>query len=167
MVVNEEKKEDSIGKSGGENLFFHKPDLILYGIVFLIVAILFVFFIVVPRFSGKNAVIVYYKNQEIISINPDNGGFNITDRQGVGIETKENGEEIVFSVFFGEDKKDFNVITLNKADKTVFISDANCSNRKACVHTSPIKDGKGIIICAPHDLKIVAKLLNTIPVTTG
>lgn len=161
------EKEDTLSEKNKKNLFFKKADVFLYASIFLFISFLFVLFVLLPKLNDKNVVNVYYKNQEIISVFIKTNNYTLTDCNGVFVKADDNGEEIVFSVYIGSEMKDYNIITYKKSDKSIFVSDSNCSSRKDCVYTSPIKNGKGIIICAPHELKIVAKTVDTIPVSIG
>ena len=71
------------------------------------------------------------------------------------IEVKLDGSFINFTITLPNG--DFNVISVDKAKKSVRITDANCPH-KDCVSFSPISIGKknGLIYCSVHDLRVVA-----------
>ena len=70
-------------------------------------------------------------------------------------------------VFTDTTKNSFNTIEVDSNSRQVSVTDSNCSNSKDCVHTSAIKDGYGIIICVPHDLKILPVGDGYRPIVTG
>ena len=65
-----------------------------------------------------------------------------------------SGEQtLVVTVRSGEG---YNVIEIDIKERTVCVTDANCSSRKDCVHSPAITAAGGTIVCAPHRLVISA-----------
>ena len=82
------------------------------------------------------------------------------------VSVQADGNTLNFTITIGDE---FNVVSVNKKDKSVKVSDANCPH-KDCVSFSPISFGKKnkLIYCSVHDLRIVATGDDYyVPPTTG
>ena len=129
---------------------FHLFDLIVYLIVaaFIVAAFLFVF-------AGKNksasqGFYVLYDNELAAEYLYNDGKLNIKD--GYQTHFSVEGNSICF---YPDpiDHTDYNIIFVDKDNKTVKISDATCAG-KDCTYQEIAENG-GFIYCAPHKLKIV------------
>ncbi len=160
------KGEDKSTKRNND--LFKLPDLILYTAV--IVVILALFLIPLLTNSNKNlSGFDLYKNGEIIlsvDFNKKEVCF-IDEAQKDLIDVTIEKEFLKATVYQAEDKKDYNVISANLQEKWVQITESTCSNKKDCVHFSPLKSESGVIVCQPHNLKITPRGNNYIPVVTG
>ena len=129
---------------------FEFSDIFVYCALILALALLFLFFVILPAssvskgfnlFIDGNKVDVYYYGTDKVEICNDNYLDLITYDKSTNQIT----------VFVDGDKTHFNVITVDNANKTAKITDANCSQSKDCVSTPTL----GVaIVCAPHKLKI-------------
>lgn len=143
---------------------FKKTDLIVYLLIAVIIAVTFLFFTLDTK-TYVSGFYVSVKDQKVIDYDFEKNTYSILNNDLVKVET--NGSNVSFTVTLSNGE--FNVITVNKTDKSVKISDANCP-RKDCVSFSPIVYGKKnkLIYCAVHDLRVVATGDDYyVPPTTG
>lgn len=132
---------------------FRKYDLIIYLVLAIIIVSLFLAFVVfnndkqsdgIEIILDETVILTYYYNSDIMSVN-DNCKDNLL------IEKTELGYEI--TVFSDDSHQHFNALIVNKEQKRVTVSDANCSIGKDCTKME-IVGGNGSIVCVPHKLKV-------------
>lgn len=127
-------------------------DLIIYAAIAAVIVALFITFAIVPDKSAASDITVYYKNQAVYTYSFETLTGTIID--GSHIEETEETEEGLTLTFYGADQKQTNVIYIDKNEKSVNVTEANCSTRKDCVHMDKITDKSNVIICSPHNMKI-------------
>ncbi|MGN0823391.1 MAG: hypothetical protein ACI4NG_06430 [Candidatus Gallimonas sp.] len=87
--------------------------------------------------------------------------FSFSDGLTVGsgwedFVTVQTGETTVLTVYFDEARSEYNRLEIDLSEGTVVMADATCSRRRDCTHMAPIRGGSGVIVCLPHDLKVMA-----------
>ena len=134
---------------------FHLFDLIVYLIVaaFIVAAFLFVF--ASKNNAASQGFYVLYDNEIAAEYLYDDGEFKIKDEYSAHFFI--DGDKIFFYPN-ADGHTDYNIIFVDKANKTVKITDATCAG-KDCTYQEVSKNG-GFIYCAPHKLKIVPMGLN-------
>lgn len=133
---------------------FYLFDLILYSAVVLFIAAMFAAVFFAGKSGDSQGFYVLFDNRIIAEYLYSDGTFSV-----------ENGYEAHFSVgeeiYFYPDATDFsdyNLISIDTKNKTVYISDATCAGHDCTTQKVSVKGG--FIYCAPHKLKIVPMGLN-------
>lgn len=129
---------------------FKRGDIVVYSLILCL--FLAVLFGVICGIGSEElrGFEIYYGNEKMYSYSfeEDKGAvysdkITVLSDDGAGLKLRfENGEE-------------FNEIYADKGKRSVYVTDANCSSRKDCAHTQAIDGGGKIIVCVPHELKIV------------
>lgn len=145
---------------------FSYADLIIYAAVFVVLAALFIAIIIIPSNTVSAGFVVSVNDKDAFIYEYQSGKYEIKDFDGKieigGIDTQNT---FTFTVFTGEDG--YNVLEVSPKDKTVKVVESNCSSKKDCVYTPPLKNGSGAIFCMPHGVKILPLNLNYRNVSTG
>ena len=146
---------------------FKKTDLIAYLFVVIIttVAFLCVFFNKTAKTEGFTAEI---SNQTIITYSFVYDAYTVYSVDGVSVDVNEDDLSVTFTIQSGKDLQNINVITVDKSDGSVKITQANCPHGD-CKSFLPIKKNgdNSVIYCAPHDLIIRATGNSYIPPISG
>ena len=154
--------------SAVENIKAGKPfklwDLVLFLAMGIAVFLLFLFLVILPIGKSADGFKVFVSGKEILSYKFADASYSLSEFDGI-VEKVDGDGKVDFYVYLQKDKKDFNVVTVNLTAKSVRVSDANCSVRKDCAHSPEIKDS-GVIICAPHNLKILPSS-GDVPIVIG
>lgn len=156
--------ENSVYNKIKNNKLFKKTDILVYAVLFLLVAVLFTVFVIFPKTAKSNLITASLNNKEIFRYNFADNTYTEYEFDGK-IEITESENARFLKIFFGKDCKDFNTVCIDLKNKTVSVTESNCSIRKDCVHSTPITTNGGIIICMPHALKITCNGYR--PVSTG
>ncbi|MBD5632420.1 MAG: hypothetical protein HDP34_04245 [Clostridia bacterium] len=135
------KKVDEVKKDRGFKLF----DLIIYGIVVLIVAVLFIVIFTTKNTDPLTGISIY-RNAELVFEYEFGGKPEYSDM----VEVQEDDKGLTVTV---NADGEINVIYIDKSAKTVKMQDANCKG-KDCLYFSAIDDNNKIIYCNPHRLRI-------------
>lgn len=143
-------------------------DLLVYALVVLICAGLFLGFVIMSKHDSGNGFTVYYKDEKIFSFYYDDLKYDLAEFDGsIKVENTDPENRLFTITVFTGGEENYNVLSVSAKDKTVKVAEANCSYRKDCVHTPEIKDGTGAIYCLPHGLKILPLKNGYVPVKAG
>lgn len=134
---------------------FRPADIIVYGVVALIIIGLFIAFVFVRSNSNATEIIAERNGERVFVYSIANGRLTLNVGYSGTVEYSEKNGGYEVTVYTDKDKKSYNTIVIENDGKT-YISDADCSNRKDCVHMNAIDGNGGTIICVPHGLKIYA-----------
>lgn len=134
---------------------FYLFDLIIYGLVAVIVSAVFLFVFFLKNDSAAQGFYVTYKNEVAAEYRFDQGILKIKDGFIQYFSEKDDG---FYFYPDANDKKDYNLIIVDKENKTVYIKEATCAGRD-CTAQKVTAQG-GFIYCAPHNLKIIPMGLN-------
>ena len=160
--MNEREK-----KAVSNNAVFKKPDLILYLLVVIIVAVCFL----IPIFThgqNKNSFSVYKGEELVLTFDFESGDCKIENQfTELVIKSPTVDNSVSITIFTNLEKTEYNELLVDLENYSVKVVKSNCSLRKDCVHTPALEKGEGVIICLPHDLKIVPTGSNYIPVVSG
>ncbi|MBD5584280.1 MAG: hypothetical protein HDQ88_04305 [Clostridia bacterium] len=129
-------------------------DLIVYGVILAIVAVLFLTVFLTQDTDPLTGVKISVKGEAVFVYD-----FSSEPTAKDGVEWKEEGNGITVTVRVDEG---YNVIYIDKNEKSVKITDADCKG-KQCLYFSAIKDNSRIIYCNPHSLKIEPLSINYSP----
>ncbi len=160
-------QNDYTGEKAKPRLF-KKADLILYAIALFFVLCLFLIPILTCNSESITGFDVYKDGEIVFSLSFDkpNDFFIKQDKDDV-IEVAITEKEATVKIFTDSQKTDYNVITASLNEKWVKCTESTCSIKKDCVHFAPITNGNGVIVCAPHNIKILPKGNSYLPVVTG
>lgn len=145
------KKVESVKADKG----FKLPDLIIYGVILLLVAAMFISLFAARNTDPFQGVKVYVNQQAVMSYDFNKGGLKgleVTAKDG-SVEAPESVTGSVFTVKVSVGEG-YNVIQIDQSSRSVKIIEANCGTRD-CVHTRAVENNNGIIFCSPHRLRII------------
>lgn len=138
--------------------FFKIWDVLIYGIIAAAVVALFIAVTLTSDKSTLTAIDVYYNNAMAFSYDFETDEYKINLPQNIKVERDgAQALEIVFCTDGGSlyEPRDYNVIVIDKAERTVSVTDSDCSNRADCVYTPALKNNSSLIVCSPHHLRIL------------
>lgn len=137
--------------------FFRLRDLIVYGAIAAVVAVLFLTVFLTRDRSGLEAVEAYYRNTLAFSYDFVADEYEVYLPQNIAVEAGESQITVTFCTDGGSlsEPCDYNIICINKISRSVSVTESDCSARRDCVYTSAITNNSGAIICTPHALRIV------------
>ena len=139
--------------------FFKIWDVLIYAVVALVIAALFLTVFLTRDTSALTGVEGYYNNSLAFSYDFEKQSLNIVLTANV---RETEGEEGTVTLIFCEDggsfdeMRGYNIIVIDRSARTVKVTQTDCSNREDCVHTPAIQDSSGSIVCTPHRLRIIA-----------
>ena len=132
--------------------YFSVWDVIPYvTVVVVAVALLLVFLL--PEKQEMTRFYVVYGDTEILSFDFDKDEFVFTEGYEEGIEIKDEngGHSVRVSTQDGT-----NVFFVNVAERSVKMTDADCSYSQDCTYMPKSEKEGDSIICVPNKLKIIA-----------
>ncbi len=130
---------------------FEKGDILIYISLLFAIVFLFLFLVIIPKKNEGAGFKVFYKDELVVSV-----GYGTPPQISSGWENmvEYNQSQNTLTVYFNQDKSDFNRLYINAKEKWIKMQESTCSPSKDCVH-SPQISSSGMIYCAPHQLKIV------------
>ena len=134
--------------------YFRLWDILVYGIILLIIASLFLVVFLTGDKTSANGFTIRQANKVVFTyyFDTDSYEYNLTD--GVIKIDSQDESSLNFTVYT-RDKSGFNKIKVDKVNNSVEVVDADCSLlRKDCVYTPALKDNSSVISCLPHEMYI-------------
>lgn len=125
---------------------FRPADLIIYGLVVAVSAILFAVVFAVRDGKSLNGIRIYVRYEIVFEYDFEEDRYEIF---GGGVEVLE-GEDFFVKITTPEG---FNTVRIDRSARIVTVVDADCRSRD-CVHTPEISDNDGLIFCSPHRVLI-------------
>ena len=146
---------------------FSAWDIPVYAITLIVVALLFLFFVILPTPNANEGFSLFVDGKKIANYKYGEYSVQILD-DAFQTNVVYDKTQSTITIYLSSDKVDYNVLKIDERDKTVKVIDANCSVSKDCVYTPSLKSGSAIV-CAPHKLKILplGESLSYPPVTGG
>lgn len=128
-------------------------DLVPYAVV-LAVAVALMLAFLLPKKENMTGFYVEYGDQEILSYDFGTDEFVIKDAYSdcVTVEGVEGGYHVEISTSDG-----YNAFFADVHNKTVRMTEADCSFSQDCTYMPAIEKSGDSIICVPHKLKIIAQ----------
>ena len=123
-------------------------DLIIYALVLLAVAALFISIFVTRDKSPLRGIRVVVVNQTVFEYDFESGEKKISDESKVEI-AEETSESL--KVIIRPHSGEYNTVVINKSG-SVKVTEANCRRRDCTI--DEIKDNSGVIFCLSHSVKI-------------
>ncbi len=125
-------------------------DLLVYGIIILIAAVLFVVVFTTRDTSPLTGIRIYSANDVVFEYNFVKSEYTVLDETCV--EVTDDGEEFLL-ITLRFDGGGYNCVEIDKRG-SVKVTSADCG-KKDCTYSPEIKDNSGMIYCLPHRLKIL------------
>ncbi|MDY6366971.1 MAG: NusG domain II-containing protein [Clostridia bacterium] len=141
-------------------------DLIIYAAVILVCLSLFLGFVILPAKADSDGFKVLVNEKEVFVFHYSDNSYEI-NAFDCTVDVDDSLAPKVYTVKITLSNDEFNVITVHPDEKTVEVTDADCSAHKDCVHTPAIKGGSGAIYCLPHGLKVLPLKVGYVPIETG
>lgn len=141
------KKLDSIKSEK----YFRVWDLVVYGVLALVIAALFLAVFLSRDDSPAGGIKISSYGTAVCVYDYQADKFTVFDGEIMEIESQS--EEEVRLIFHAE-RGGYNKIVIDKINKSVRVSDADCSLHRDCVFTPAITDNGSAISCPPHNMKI-------------
>lgn len=141
------KKIEQVKKDKGFRLF----DLIIYGVIVLTVAVLFIVIFTTRDTDPLTGVRIFVDSQEVFSYE---FGGEPTCSDGVTVEEDANGITVTVRT-----DDDLNVVYIDKSAKSVKMLEANCKGQQ-CMYFPEMKTNTDLIFCSPHGVRVEPFLKN-------
>ena len=135
------KKIEQVKKDRGFKLF----DIIIYGAVILIVAVLFIVLFTTRDTSSLTGVRITVKGETVFEYE-----FGETPQFSDAVTVEEDGKGITVIIVSDGDK---NVVFIDKEKNTAKMIEADCKGRQ-CLYFEEMKDNSDFIYCSPHGVKV-------------
>ena len=146
---------------------FKISDLIIYAVIIIIVCACFLLPFLISKKGSADKFEVYKGNDLLLSYSYETNSAKITGDFNDLVEITLNSNSTLIKIYTNETKSDFNLLEVDNDKKSVCVIESTCSLRKDCVHTPAVKDGKGVIICLPFNIKILPSGDVYIPLISG
>lgn len=124
-------------------------DILIYAVILVIAAILFIVVFATRDTSPLEGVRVYSRGELVFEYVFENDEYKILSKN-VKFDISDSGEALTVKVTADIG---YNVIEIQKSGY-VCITQADCRT-KDCINIQEIKDNSGSIICTPHGLRVV------------
>ncbi len=140
--------------------FFRPWDLLIYGVVIAVTVALFIALIYIGTDTDDGYISAYYDGEVVFTYSFESDELDICMESNVKVESDADG--IITLIFCTSDGsiedgryEDYNAIEIDKALKTVKVTDTDCSGRKDCMRMG-IGEGyvSELIYCSPHSLLV-------------
>ena len=136
------KKIEQVKKDRGFKIF----DLIIYGAVLVLVAVLFIV-VFTTRDTSELSGVKITVGTEVVFEYEFGGEFN---KKSDSVTVEEDGKSITVTVTTDEGK---NVVYIDKDKKTAKMLDADCRG-KQCMYFPELDNNSKYIYCSPHGVKV-------------
>ena len=136
--------------------FFKIWDILIYGIVAVVIVALFLAVTLTQDTGALTGINIYYQDALAFTYDFDEDEYDIRLKNNIRVEA-ENSDHI--TLIFCENggsfdgPTDYNIIEIDKRERTVQVTDADCSNR-GCVYSQPLGETSRPIMCPTHNLRI-------------
>ncbi len=137
--------------------FFKIWDILIYGIVAVVIVALFLAVTLTQDTGALTGINIYYQDALAFTYDFDEDEYEIRLENNIRVEA-ENSDHI--TLIFCENggsfdgPTDYNIIEIDKRERTVQVTDADCSNYRGCVYSQPLGETSRPIMCPTHNLRI-------------
>lgn len=158
-------KNDIYGKIKARKPF-EINDFFIYLSLFVLVALLFLFFIILPNSQDAKGFTFLLNDKEIFSFYYDSEEFSVLEEYKDFIQVDKINDTV--TIYYDKDKTDFNLMSYSAQKRGVVMIDSTCSKSKDCTF-EPAIYSSGTIYCAPHGLIVlpIGGNANTTPPVIG
>ena len=133
---------------------FTKSDLIVYSLVFVVLAFLFLTFTIFNTPTASNGFVVTLNDKTVLTYSNEQKSITVLDDYKDFVLVEQYANLYNITIYTDKDKLHFNKLTIDVVDNVASVTEANCSTSKECVHMPKISN-QGFIYCAIHGLKII------------
>lgn len=123
-------------------------DLIIYGVIIVLVAVLFIVIFTTSDRDPLSGVRIYVKGEVVFEYDFEGTPKTFSDT----VKVVDDGENSLTVIIRSEDG-DYNKVLIDVKKKTVEMADANCPN-KDCKYFPVLDNNSKMIYCSPHGVKI-------------
>lgn len=131
---------------------FKIGDLILYGAVAVLIAALFLTFFLTSDTTPAQGFQITYNGNAVFRYDFYEEKYAVLRAEN--IEIVSESEEELLLVFYTDGRGGYNKITVDKGNRSVRVTDADCSARKDCVYMPAVSDNSSVIVCMRHSMVI-------------
>lgn len=135
------KKVEQVKKDKGFRLF----DLIIYGVISVLVAIIFIVVFTTRNTDPLTGVRIYVNSEVVFEY--EFGGADPEKSDSVDFDDKG------ITVTVTTEDGGINIVYIDKSAKTVKMTEVNCKG-KQCMYFPVMSNNAGFIYCSPHGVKI-------------
>ena len=132
--------------------FFSGWDALVYAVLLLFALALFLVFALGADRRAVEGFAVYCDGEQVYTYSFTKGG-TVAEGWEENVSQVTEGETVRVTVRTGGG---YNVLTIDLANKSAKMTDADCSRGKDCTHMAAIARRDGVIVCVPHALKVLA-----------
>lgn len=133
---------------------FAKSDLIVYSLVFVVLAILFLTFTIFNTPTTSKGFTVTLNDKTVLTYSNEQKNITVLDDFKGFVIVEQDANLFNITIYTDKDKLHFNKLTIDTVDNVANVTESNCSASKECVHMPKISN-QGFIYCAIHGLKII------------
>lgn len=141
------------------NGFFRRADLWIYALV-VIVAVALLLAFLLPEKEDLDAFEVTYGGERVLVCDFEQITVQEKFADNVEIEKEDGGFSVTLTTEDG-----VNTFFVDFGERSVWMTDADCSVSKDCTYMPSLKDDGGSIVCVPNKVKIVPLEKISSPVT--
>ena len=134
-------------------VFFKTKDLFVYLALLLLIAFLFIFFVIFKSPVGGNGFSVTKDGKTVLNYYHSSNAIHVNEDFQSLVTINENGDKFEITIFTSTQKNSFNLLVIDKNNCSAKITESTCSHSKDCVYVGEITNS-GTIYCAPHHLKV-------------
>lgn len=127
-------------------------DLLVYGIIAVIIVALFLVVFFTRDSAPTEGIKLSYNGVSVFEYDYVSDKYEIKSAENIRVDS--NSEKKLELTFFTDGKSGYNKILIDKVERSVTVTDADCSTRRDCVYSPAIKDNSSVICCTPHSLTI-------------
>lgn len=138
------KKIEQVKQDKGFRIF----DLIIYGVILITVAVLFIVFFTTRDTSPLTGIKVYAEAKVVFEYEFDK--TPVYSETVTESDVEEDGKSLTVTV---RTKGGVNVLYIDKEKRTVKMQEADCKG-KQCLYFRPIDDNNKFIYCSPHGVRV-------------
>lgn len=126
-------------------------DFVVFGVIIVVAVALILVFTLGRDKSALSGFEMSYRGEQVFTYE-FGGEKRVLDSERVKVVDGDGGFTVHFTT---GDGKGYNTIWVNTKNKTVDVTDSNCSMRKDCVYTAKMTNNSSQIYCLPHGLIIL------------
>lgn len=131
--------------------YFYKADLIVYVLIAILITTLLLVYLLPYNKTSLEKIEIYYENILIYTYNYESNEKEIVDNYS-NIITEYDSDGLHYVKIVTERGK--NIVEIGNSYAKM--SEADCSYYAECVNNfQPIEEGGDIIVCLPHQIKII------------